>query len=108
MQLTYALPDCDQIQPLPKQIIWLKVYHAILWVTSISKILVEYKKNAWYSREKTTKYSVRKCTKDMESYFTKEDIFMASKYIKRCSTSLAIMEMQIKTTISLHVYQNNK
>ena len=44
----------------------------------------------------------------MESYFTKEDIVMANKYIKRCSASLAIMEMQIKTTISLHVYQNNK
>ena len=33
---------------------------------------------------------------------------MANKYIKRCLTSLAIMEMQIKTTISLHVYQKNK
>ena len=40
MQLTYALPDCDQIQPLPKQYIWLKVYHAILWIISISKILI--------------------------------------------------------------------
>ena len=52
MQLTYALPDCDQIQPLTKQVIWLKVYHAILWVTSISKILVEYKSELQWVRWK--------------------------------------------------------
>jgi hypothetical protein len=46
---------------------------------------------------------VKKWAHELNREFSKEDIQMVSKYVKKCSTSLIIKEIHIRTTLRFHL-----
>ena len=81
---------------------WEAVYIGNIFANTSDKGLYPKFIKNYKTQHQKTDNQLKKWAKNLNRHFSKEDIWMANQHMKRCSTSLIISKMQIKTTMEYY------